>query len=555
MIQTTEGEIMKGFLLGGLAFALGSVLISANAQEIQWRPQGAKDSAPPAFQPIRNSDGQRKATPIKVGLLPPSPINRTPSVITDSQVTPVSLFQPAKMELEEPIVKAQSDPENLKPLPSGPVLETAPVQKGAEPPKNQSFEAAPMPKPLPDYQGVEIPPGAGPVVIHSDGPVFGPLPGDGYMVDGGEFICEDGWASSFCGFPRCSTPRFYASAEYLLWGLSDPNLPPLVTTTNLSVAEAIALVPLGVTPGAIGNRGTDVLFGGDNFDSATFSGGRFTLGYSKLSHDCALEGTFFFLGEASTDFAAASNAANPQFLFLPFFNTDPANMGEDVLPVASVNPAGFNRVTARYASRMWGAEVNLRKPWCCDCNSKLDFLAGFRFIELTESLDLECCFDSTGTLSSIDSFGTRNRFFGGQIGADYEHRHGRWILGATGKLAIGGIHQRVRIDGSSFTNLTTGEPAPMRVGNFFTGPSNIGRYSQDELAVVPEVQLKLGYQITDNLSAYVAYNFLYISSVARPGDQIDRSFDPRTSVTGPMFVFQDTDFWAQGVNFGVNWKY
>jgi hypothetical protein len=41
------------------------------------------------------------------------------------------------------------------------------------------------------------------------------------------------------------------------------------------------------------------------------------------------------------------------------------------------------------------------------------------------------------------------------------------------------------------------------------------------LGVVPEVGVKVGYQVTPHLRAQVGYDFLYWSDVVRPGSQID----------------------------------
>ena len=55
--------------------------------------------------------------------------------------------------------------------------------------------------------------------------------------------------------------------------------------------------------------------------------------------------------------------------------------------------------------------------------------------------------------------------------------------------------------------------------------ANIGRYTQSKFAVVPEAGVKIGYHLTPNLRLAVGYNFLYLSSVLRPGDQIDTGLD------------------------------
>jgi hypothetical protein len=63
-------------------------------------------------------------------------------------------------------------------------------------------------------------------------------------------------------------------------------------------------------------------------------------------------------------------------------------------------------------------------------------------------------------------------------------------------------------------------------------------------------------------SAHVGYNFLYWSRVVRPGNQIDRVINVSqlptsqgpgtvTSPFRPVFAFPGTDFWALGVNIGL----
>ena len=92
------------------------------------------------------------------------------------------------------------------------------------------------------------------------------------------------------------------------------------------------------------------------------------------------------------------------------------------------------------------------------------------------------------------------------------------------------------------------------------------RATRDAFAVVPEVGVNVGYQITESLRLFAGYSFIGWSDVARPGDQIDVGLNPNlipTSATfgapggppRPALAVQRTDFWAQGVNFGVEWRY
>ncbi len=83
-------------------------------------------------------------------------------------------------------------------------------------------------------------------------------------------------------------------------------------------------------------------------------------------------------------------------------------------------------------------------------------------------------------------------------------------------------------------------------------------------AVVPELGLNLGYQFTPVIRGFVGYNFIYWSDVVRPGQQIDlnvnRTFQPgsaipRTGATVPGFPFTGTDFWAQGLTVGLEFRF
>src|SRR5205814_1458473 len=90
----------------------------------------------------------------------------------------------------------------------------------------------------------------------------------------------------------------------------------------------------------------------------------------------------------------------------------------------------------------------------------------------------------------------------------------------TGKIAVGVNHETV--DRFGTTTVTTPGVAPVTLPlGFVVQPSNAGRRSEDRFAVGLPSQLLLGYQVTDGLSAFIGYDFIYITSVARPGDQID----------------------------------
>jgi hypothetical protein len=160
---------------------------------------------------------------------------------------------------------------------------------------------------------------------------------------------------------------------------------------------------------------------------------------------------------------------------------------------------------------------------------------------------------------------------------------------AEGELALGDMHETVSIFGVTSisttasntpttpfvtaggfpANIGTGAPAvntttnTVTAGGMFAQATNGGRYSRDFFAIVPEVTLKVGYDVTQHLRASVGYNFLYMNQVARPGALIDRSINPallglpssNAGVARPLFVFNESDFWAQGVNLSMEIRF
>ena len=123
--------------------------------------------------------------------------------------------------------------------------------------------------------------------------------------------------------------------------------------------------------------------------------------------------------------------------------------------------------------------------------------------------------------------------------------------------ALGVNNETISIDGSYVAHnfLTTSGPY-----GIFATPANSGTSTSNQFSVVPEAQIKLGYDITPAIRLTVGYDFIYASNVVRPTDQIDRNLvkgqffqeDPHsTSLAYPQRLNRSTDFYAQGVSIGV----
>lgn len=172
-----------------------------------------------------------------------------------------------------------------------------------------------------------------------------------------------------------------------------------------------------------------------------------------------------------------------------------------------------------------------------------------------------------GTTSTVtDLFKVDNDFYGVMLGLTGEWRKGMWSLQLLGRVSLGETRQRVEIAGSQVVSVP-GASTGTFPGGLLARPSNIGTYSDNQFTAVPEVGLNVGCQLTPHLKLFAGYSFLYWSNVVRVGDQIDRSvnvagipFFPQppaipTGTPRPLPTLTDTDFWAQGVNVGLEWKW
>lgn len=558
--MATEGHpAMRKFHVVGMGLSLALLVGSVQAQEVAWRPAGAADS--------NSAPAVTLSAPVA---------NQKPVI------QPVG-FAPGQAE-QQPVVRAMRA-DDAKQMPAGPSL------KGDN-----------TPRPMPPIKDSGPTPGPGPVAEESWGSVVskwvnggnepGMAPGSVpmyYEPDGGIACgpnCDDcgsgrrwSWKGlslfnkadgcpDMCGTGCCAPrPCFWVRGEYLLWTVKDAPNPTLVTINPNRGSD-----PNFGTPGTVG------VVGGSGEDYNFRSGGRFTLGFAPpCMHGWGFETTYFFLANRTSNTTVTSDGSFS--VGRPFLETNPAFFFDNKTQSFVANNPNRAQLVAKdgvvagsvsvdTSNELWGVEANFRRNLCCGCNYKVDFLTGFRYLQLDESLNITenlnvlgssgGTFGRVGTVVVRDSFLTRNEFYGGQIGLDAECRWNRWFVGAVGKLALGSIRQTVIIDGS-----TTSSVSGTERGGLLAQPTNIGRDARDQFCIVPEAGLRLGYYFTERLRGYVGYDVLYMSNVVRPGDQVDTFVNssyipPRGTPIGPAtprYQVRSTDFWAQGVSFGLEWRY
>jgi hypothetical protein len=366
--------------------------------------------------------------------------------------------------------------------------------------------------------------------------------------------------------------RFYASAEYLLWWTKGFRVPPLVTSGTGAVPQDFR--------GILGSPDTTTLFGNSRTSSGPSSGGRFYAGYNLDPCGlCAIEGGYFFLGNKNDRFNAAGGE-----LSRPFFNINTGMQDRELTSSPGTAPGDVfalnGAITVQARSSLQGAEANVRKLCCMDCNYRLSALAGFRYLDLNEGLLIQenvtslkaipgfDIFNPGNNIVVTDEFNTRNRFYGGQVGLDGVLQRGRWFVGGRAKLALGVTDQSINIAGSQVVTTPAGGVTTFN-GGLLALPSNIGHFSQSRFTFVPEVGMRVGYNVTDNIRVYVGYDILYWSSVVRPGDQVDLTlnvnqipnfsanpvFSPPSTNVRPVVPFRTSDYIAHGINAGLEIRY
>ncbi len=356
------------------------------------------------------------------------------------------------------------------------------------------------------------------------------------------------WQACFHGF--------WVRGEYLYWWTDAMDTPPLVTTS-----------PVGTPPNTSGvllQPGTQTLLGNSDLGGSGQSGARISFGWWLDPTECrSVEANYFHLGTNTSSFAA--NSTNTPILARPVF--DAGTNSEAAMLVAHPDVlTGAINVDA--TTELQGAEALFRRRLYQRCDSRVDFLLGYRFAKLDESLNITQSSVWTATQGQIvagttknlfDAFATDNQFHGGELGIAYTQTCNCWSLDATMKMGLGNNHSTVSINGQTINTVPNGGSATF-VGGLLAQQTNIGRYERDAFGFIPELTLAARREVTCNLSFSIGYNLMYWTATLRPGDQIDRQvsqFPPEapTGTQRPAFDFQSRGFLAQGLNLGLDYRF
>jgi hypothetical protein len=343
--------------------------------------------------------------------------------------------------------------------------------------------------------------------------------------------CQAGPAACM---PMCGE-RFWVELEFLLWWREGRYFPPLVTTGDP-----------GVLPAAT------VLFGGGQLSEQARPGGRLQFGMWLDDCQClGVGGRFVSIADAKTNYDLDSGQL--PFFARPFFDADPAVNAQEAQIIANA-PGQTGDLSLVTESEFMAADAFIRCLMFRNSCSRLDFLFGYQFGRLDESLVIET---NTMDLFGVrDSFLTRNEFHGGHFGVQGQYRWGGWGLELAAKFGFGNMQQQAILSGST-SNSTQNS------GLLVQEETNAGTHQRDEFSYMHDTGLKLVYFPTKRVKLSLGYSLMFFSDVLRPGDQIDTAVDSRlfpavpapAGAARPAFQFDSNHFYAHGLNLGLECRF
>lgn len=352
----------------------------------------------------------------------------------------------------------------------------------------------------------------------------------------------------------CNNPLWWGSAEFLLWRTSSVAVPALATSGD----------PTDPLPGAIGQPGTQVLFGDTGLNDSARPGGRFTIGkWLDDCRTCGIEVTYLTLGEESESFSGSN--FDFDVLARPFFNT--VTMAQDARLIAEPGTVS-GTLDIEVATEFQTFELLYRKSCQSSWFSRIDWLVGYRAAELNDRVGIH---ESTLSLAGIsegttidlfDEFDTRSTFHGGEMGLVLhwlDHPCWSWELGA--KVALGGTSFRGNVAGQRTATDNTGNVSTAQGGLLALG-TNSGTFRWDEFGAMSEAGVVVRRKLACGLTASFGYTLIHWSNVARAAEQIDTTINPTQippdTLDGeprPEFPFTCSDFTAQGLRFGLEYNF
>ncbi len=431
----------------------------------------------------------------------------------------------------------------------------APAQ-GGTPAPGATAPSTPAPAPA------AVSPQAAPAVTPAHADIL--YASDAGIIDtfsGGDGSCGEGCGTCQvdCCQPCCA-PLFWGSVEALGWWQKGTDVPALVTTSVPGTTEADA--------GVLGLTTTTVLVGEQFLPYDVVPGGRFTIGHwLDASQEHSIRARYWLLSSSTYDNTQVSDGST--ILAIPFVDLNQGVEAANLIAFPNAAAGIFSGNTNVHSvSNFNGGDVLLGTPIYRDCSRRLDLIAGYTFSRQSETLSISSTSSTqtvaggpfTETITTLDQFATSNEFHGGTLGLSMQRQVACLSVDLLAKVAFGDMRQTTFINGSTTT--TNGAGIAVENNGIFAQSTNIGQLVDNRFCVVPEVNLNFGFFVCPCLKLYAGYSFIYWSSVARPGAQIDPVIN--LAAQGPIPVgdlrpahttILSNNTWLQGVNAGLEYRF
>ncbi len=363
---------------------------------------------------------------------------------------------------------------------------------------------------------------------------------------------------------QCDEHCYWVGADFLAWWIkSDPVRYPLVTTSVVNPAMALPF------PGSLADANARIL-SSNYLTYPMLPGARIYGGiWTDPSHALGFDFNGFLLSQRG--YVQSFQAGPGLYLARPFIAagvpnalpvTFPAPPGLTLtgLPFPPYQLAGGVKISS--TTSLGGLDTNVLTRLYNTKPLQVDLFGGFRFLDLNEKLEVSQYGNllPPAALAPVlpsylyyldDQIKTSNQFYGGQIGARVAGQYGRFALGMTGKLGIGGNVQSITINGSNTIPLIAGFPI-LTPGGLYSGPGNIGQHGGAAFSLVPELDVDFKVFITSRLALHFGYNLIFWTNVVRPGQQIDPVQNPPNQ---PGVLFHNQTLWLQGLSVGMVYEF
>lgn len=341
--------------------------------------------------------------------------------------------------------------------------------------------------------------------------------------------------------PLVEAPRVWMTTEYVhYWQNTTTKLPEL-----LSNADPTDTFPVG---SYYGNKGITWNDG---------NGFKLTVGAwidDEKRYGVELTGFYIPRQTQSNNYNLSSGGVDA---FFSDFNAGaPPGTHRNFFPTDPTSQANFH-----YGTEQYGGEANDLVhvgDWEPTDGLKISVtaLGGFRYFGLQDSYSDEYNESISGFFYN-DSFKTNNNFYGANLGAHMRMQYENFFAEITPKIALGVTDESVGVNGS---NVVPAVPGP---GGFYASGNKLGHRSSAPFAYLPQITIKFGYDITKNIEAFVGYDALYLSDVARVENQISTQLDGNQMAgfnfgggpdQSPALTVQSSSLFEQGVTAGLTLK-